>query len=131
VLKMLNEIINDTKNLETEATRDEEDAQKGYESFVANTNASLEEKNRMIINMNEEKAAKETELSEALGDQEGKNFDLDALTSERTDLHKRCDFVVKNFTVRQDARDQEVEALRQAKAILSGSNFGGAFLQKA
>jgi len=41
-----------------------------------------------------------------------------------------CDFVVKNFEIRQTARDEEVEALRQAKAILSGAKFE-AFLQGA
>ena len=37
--------------------------------------------------------------------------------------------VLKNFDIRQEARDQEVEALRQAKAILSGAKFS-MFLQK-
>jgi len=36
---------------------------------------------------------------------------------------------VKNFDLRQSARDEEVEALRQAKNILSGSSFE-AFLSK-
>jgi len=36
--------------------------------------------------------------------------------------------VIKNFDIRQKARDEEVEALRQAKAILSGAKFE-AFLQ--
>ena len=37
---------------------------------------------------------------------------------------------VKNFEIRQTARDEEIEALRQAKAILSGAKFE-AFLQGA
>ena len=41
---------------------------------------------------------------------------------------RSCDFTLKNFDIRQEARDQEVEALRQAKAILSGAKF--LFLQK-
>jgi len=36
--------------------------------------------------------------------------------------------VVKNFEVRQTARDEEIDALKQAKSILSGSKFS-AFLQ--
>ena len=43
--------------------------------------------------------------------------------NEEADLHKSCDFTIKNFDIRQSARDQEVEALRQAKAILSGAKF--------
>jgi len=36
---------------------------------------------------------------------------------------------MKNFELRQTARDEEVEALRQAKAILSGAKFSE-FLQQ-
>ena len=43
-------------------------------------------------------------------------------------LHSSCDFVLKNFDIRQTARDEEIEALKQAKAILSGAKFE-AFLQ--
>ena len=42
---------------------------------------------------------------------------------------RSCDFTLKNFDIRQEARDQEVEVLRQAKAILSGAKFS-LFLQK-
>ena len=38
--------------------------------------------------------------------------------------------VMKNFEIRQTARDEEIEALKQAKAILSGAKFE-AFLQAA
>lgn len=48
---------------------------------------------------------------------------LEQLANEGADLHKSCDFVVKNFDIRQEARSQEVEALKQAKAILSGAKF--------
>ena len=36
-------------------------------------------------------------------------------------LHKECDFFVKNFEVRQKALADEIEALGQAAAILSGA----------
>merc|ERR1719399_2789429 len=99
------------------------DAQKAYETVVKDTNASIEDKNRDITNKSSVKAtaesdktateeAKETALNEQ---QQNKNSEAD--------LHKSCDFVLKNFDIRQAARDQEVEALRQAKAILSGAKF--------
>jgi hypothetical protein len=45
--------------------------------------------------------------------------------NQAVDLHKACDFILQNFDIRQEARDQEIEALAQAKAILSGADFGG------
>jgi len=40
------------------------------------------------------------------------------------------DWKRKNFEIRQTGRDEEIEALKQAKAILSGAKFE-AFLQSA
>ena len=37
------------------------------------------------------------------------------LANENADLHKSCDFVLKNFEIRQTARGEEIEALQQAK----------------
>lgn len=128
VLTLLQTIMHDTKTLETETIRAEEDAQKAYEGFVAETDSSVETKTKARIDAEEDKAKKEVDLGDAQEEREGLQFTLDGLQVENTDTHKQCDFVLKNFEVRQEARDQEVEALRQAKSILSGANFG--FLQK-
>lgn len=55
-------------------------------------------------------------------------LELEQLSNYNAQLHQSCDFVMKNFDLRQTARDEEVEALKQAKAILSGADFE-AFLQ--
>eukprot|EP00397_Hematodinium_sp_SG-2012_P018460 GEMP01018913.1.p1 GENE.GEMP01018913.1~~GEMP01018913.1.p1 ORF type:complete len:653 (-),score=219.28 GEMP01018913.1:660-2618(-) len=128
VLNLLNQIITDTKTLEAEAQRAEDDTQKAYEGFVAETNRSVETKTKGSINAEENKAKKEVERSEAQEEREGLQFKLDELANAEADFHKSCDFVLKNFEVRQEAREQEVQSLRQAKDILSGANFG--FLQK-
>merc|ERR1719219_3100227 len=65
VMKMIEEIINDAKAMEAEAIRSEEDAQKAYEDFVKETNASIEAKSKEIVNKSEEKAKKENSLVEA------------------------------------------------------------------
>merc|ERR1719436_1007002 len=57
-------------------------------------------------------------------------LELEDLSNYNAELHAECDFTLKNFEVRQTARDEEVEALRQAKAILSGAKFAE-FLQRA
>jgi len=57
-------------------------------------------------------------------------LDLEQLSNYNAQLKQSCDFVLKNFALRQTARDEEVEALKQAKAILSGADFE-ALLQAA
>merc|ERR1719215_1237798 len=125
---MLQQIISDAKAMEAEAIRAEEDSQKAYEDFVKETNASIEAKNADIVNKSEVKAKAEMGLVKAKQGKESTMVELQQLSNYNSELHGSCDFVMKNFELRQTARDEEVEALKQAKAILSGADFT-AFLQ--
>jgi len=130
VMQLIQQIIGDAKAMEAEAIRSEEDAQKAYEDFVKETNASIEAKSRDIVNKSESKAKAETALVDAQKAKAAVMLELEQLSNYNAELHQSCDFVLNNFDLRQAARDEEVEALRQAKAILSGANFQ-AFLQHA
>jgi len=130
VMGMIQQIINDAKAMEAEVIRSEEDAQKAYEDFVKDTNNSIEEKSKDIVNKSESKAKAEADLVEAKEDKEAVMLELEQLANYKAELHSSCDFVLKNFEIRQTARDEEIEALKQAKAILSGAKFE-AFLQAA
>merc|ERR1719456_99064 len=129
VMGMLEQIMRDTETLEAEAIKAETDAQKAYETYVKDTNKSIEEKTRDITNKTEEKATAEADKVAAEEAKETAMNEQQQLMNENADLHKSCDFTLKNFEIQQTARDQEVEALRQAKAILSGAKFSE-FLQK-
>jgi hypothetical protein len=128
VLGLIQQIINDAKAMEAETIRSEEDAQKAYEDYVKDTNASIEEKNRDIVHKSKTKAKAEADLVQAKDDHEAVLLELEQLGNYKSELHGSCDFIVKNFDIRQSARDEEIEALRQAKAILSGADFSE-FLQ--
>jgi len=130
VMDMIKQIISDAQAMEAEAIRSEEDAQKAYEDFVKETNASIETKSKEIVNKSEEKSKAEGELVETKESKEAVVLELEQLSNYNAELHQACDFMLKNFEVRQTARDEEVEALKQAKAILSGAKFEE-FLQGA
>merc|ERR1712050_750091 len=123
VMSMIQQIISDAKAMEAETIRAEEDAQKAYEDFVKETNASIEAKSKSIVNKSELKAKAEANLVETKEAKEAALLELEQLSNYNAELHQSCDFVLKNFDVRQTARDEEVEALKQAKAILSGAKF--------
>jgi DNA repair exonuclease SbcCD ATPase subunit len=130
VMGMIQQIINDAKAMEAEAIRSEEDAQKAYESLVKDTNNSIDQKSKDIVNKSESKAKAEADRVEAKENKEAVMLELEQLANYKAELHSSCDFVMKNFEIRQTARDEEIEALKQAKAILSGAKFE-AFLQSA
>jgi len=128
VMGMMQGIIDDAKAMEAEAIRGEEDSQKAYEDFVKDTNTSIEAKTKDIVSKTEMKAKAEGEKVEAETEHESVMGELEQLMNENADLHKSCDFTLKNFELRQTARDDEIEALKQALAMFSGASFS-AFLQ--
>jgi chromosome segregation ATPase len=128
VMGMIQTIIDDAKHEEQETITAEADAQKSYEAFVKDTNESIDEKTKDIINKSEEKARLEEELTKTQETMAGVLTDLEGLMQEAADLHGECDYTLKNFEVRQAARMGEIEALKQVKAILSGAKFSN-FLQ--
>merc|ERR1719321_2543336 len=125
---MIQQIINDAKAAEAEAIKAEEDAQKAYESFVKDTNTGINERSKSIVEKTEAKAKAEGEKTKSEQALEEVVLELDGLSTENSDLHHSCDFVLKNFEIRQTARAQEIEALRMVKQILSGAKFSD-FLQ--
>merc|ERR1719195_2145408 len=127
---MIEQIISDAKAMEAEAIRSEEDAQKAYEDFVKETNNSIEAKSKDIVNKSEEKSKKEGELVDAKKAKDSVVLELEQLSNYNAELHQSCDFVLNNFDLRQTARDEEIEAPRQAKAILSGAKFEEFLQQK-
>jgi len=123
VLTMIQSVINDAKMMEKEAIMAEQDSQSAYESFVKNTNDEIAAAMKSTTAKTESKAKAEEANTQAKADLKATMSALEQLASYAADVHQSCDFVLKNFEVRQEARDQEVEALRQAKAVLSGADF--------
>jgi len=127
VMGMMSGIINDAKAMEAEAIRGEESAQKTYEEFVMDSNNSIEEKTKDIVGKSDAKAKAEGAKVEAETERDNVLGELEQLANENADLHKSCDFTLKNFELRQTAREEEIEALKQSIAMFSGASFS-AFL---
>mmetsp|Transcript_21703 Transcript_21703/g.67713 ORF Transcript_21703/g.67713 Transcript_21703/m.67713 type:complete len:679 (+) Transcript_21703:68-2104(+) len=123
VMDMLKDVLADTKKMEDEAIRDEEDMQKAYEDFVTETNKGVDVRSRKIVEKTQAKAKTEKDLLETTEMKDSALLELEQLSTYDAQLHSSCDFVMKNFDVRQTARDEEIEALRQAKKILSGDKL--------
>ena len=64
-------------------------------------------------------AKAETEGAQLAND--GSLASLDQLLKAQ---HLDCDWLLKYFQTRQEARQQEMDAIGDAKAVLSGANFG-------
>jgi len=121
VTVMLENLITETKQLEAEATEGEKEAQAAYEQFMTESNALMAAKMEAIVNLGKELAANEEDLLTAETDLKNTIDDMEEIAGTVADLHSACDFVLKNFGLRQKARGEEIEALQQALGILSGA----------
>lgn len=122
VIALIDQILTDAKQVEDDTTRAEENSQKAYEDLVQETNTAIGANEDSIVNKQDSKAQAELQLGNEKASRDSTVQELERLSSEATDVHASCDFILKNFDVRQTARDEEIEALRSAKAILSGSS---------
>merc|ERR1719265_3058046 len=121
VIKMIEDCIKDAAKSEAEAIASEQDAMAAYQNFMKDSNESIIKYTEAINNMSQEMAKAKEELVNVKEDLDGVNVEIQDLTETDADLHKSCDFLLKNFDVRQAARADEVDALNEAKAILSGA----------
>merc|ERR1719424_2615876 len=123
VMSMIEKLIYDTKEITAESKKSEGEAQAGYEALVADTNASITDLSKSITSKTKAKAQAKKDLSMTNSDLGDSVTELENLGKYNGDLHAECDYVMKNFGIRQQARSEEVEALQQAKQILNGANL--------
>merc|ERR1719265_274848 len=121
VVAMLEEILADTRKTEDQAMTSEQDSQSAYENFMKDSNKSILKTTQAISDMTGARATAKEELSMAKTDFSQTMAELESLDQTNADLHKSCDFILKNFDSRQAARSAEMDALREAKNILSGA----------
>mmetsp|Transcript_75730 Transcript_75730/g.239481 ORF Transcript_75730/g.239481 Transcript_75730/m.239481 type:complete len:707 (+) Transcript_75730:93-2213(+) len=124
VLQVLAKVIKDAEIAEQEIARSEQKAQEDYAAFVKDATASIEADRAAIKQKTKQVAEASAEKSETEEAQLANGEDL----AKQNDLlkahHLECDFVLKYFDVRQKARAEEMDSIKDAKAILSGADFG-------
>jgi len=120
VLAMLEEVVADSKKSEDDAIASEVDGQTAYENMMKDSNKAITSNTKKITNLSEAAAKAKESLSMAGTDLKTTVAELGNLNDISGDLHKDCDFVIKNFDARQAARAAEIDAMIEAKNILSG-----------
>lgn len=128
VVSLLQSIIAESEDVEKKALNAENDSQKTYEEYIADSNAANAAASENIMNKSGAMAKADKDKIQATESRDATIQDLLLLGEANAALHQECDFLIKNFEVRQNARAEEIDSLFNAKAIFSGANFG--FLQQ-
>eukprot|EP00929_Paragymnodinium_shiwhaense_P057190 TRINITY_DN2861_c0_g1_i1.p1 TRINITY_DN2861_c0_g1~~TRINITY_DN2861_c0_g1_i1.p1 ORF type:complete len:718 (-),score=350.64 TRINITY_DN2861_c0_g1_i1:136-2289(-) len=124
VLQIIQKIISEASSEEAAIIANEESAQKAYEAIVKDLNKGIEA-NEMAQTQKtqevEEASGKKSETEAALLSNGEELTKMDHMLKAR---HVECDWLLQYFDVRQQARQEELDSIADAKAILSGANFG-------
>merc|ERR1740139_465869 len=120
---MIDLLVADLDKEWKEATVNEKDAQQEYEAMMQDASAKRAADSKSITQKSAEKASTEEAL-QAEQDRRG-NTATELMNTAKyiSSLHGECDWLLKYFDVRKEARSGEVEALSNAKAVLSGADY--------
>eukprot|EP00747_Dinoflagellata_sp_TGD_P018289 gnl/TRDRNA2_/TRDRNA2_126395_c0_seq2.p1 gnl/TRDRNA2_/TRDRNA2_126395_c0~~gnl/TRDRNA2_/TRDRNA2_126395_c0_seq2.p1 ORF type:complete len:674 (+),score=217.08 gnl/TRDRNA2_/TRDRNA2_126395_c0_seq2:103-2022(+) len=121
IIMLIESIISDAKMLQQEAEHDEKTAVELYEKFKTKTGDAIKAKKEGITNKTADKAEAEQDLSTAKEQHRDTMATLEGLSNAKGALHERCDYILKNFDVRQAALDDEIKALKDSYAYLHGA----------
>jgi chromosome segregation ATPase len=123
--RLKNDLAKDQQAIEME----EKTAQKDYEELRADSAATRAQDSTTITETEAQKAGLEGDLEAAKEAKANANTELSGTQEYIAQLHGSCDFLLQNYDLRKEARANEVDALKKAKAVLSGADYS--FLQHA
>merc|ERR1711920_869420 len=123
VISMIDLLVADLDKEMQEAGVNEKNSQEEYETMMRESAAKRAADSKSITDMSAEKAATEESLqaeTDTKADTTGEHMNT---MKNIASLHAECDWLVKYYDVRKQARAGEVEALQNAKAVLSGASY--------
>merc|ERR1719498_1652645 len=122
--RLKNDLEKDTQAIEME----EKQAQKDYEELMSDSAATRAQDAKSITEKEGQKAGLEGDLEAAKESKKNAQTELMGIQEYIAQLHGSCDFLLQNYDLRKEARANEVDALKKAKAVLSGADYS--FLQR-
>merc|ERR1719251_884853 len=123
VTQMIDLLVKDLDKELTEAEVMEENAQKDYEGLMAESATKRTDDAKSMSDKSASKAAMEEALENEQDKKASTGKELMVTLKYIKNLHAECDWLMKYFDARAEARAGEIDALGKAKAVLSGADF--------
>lgn len=123
VIAMIDTIIADIDKEISENETEEKLAQEEYETLMADSAEKRALDSKTLTEKAGVKANTEAELAHKTDEHKSTVKELWATEEYIGALHGECDWLLKYFDMRKDARNGEINSLEKAKAVLSGADF--------
>merc|ERR1719188_2676909 len=120
---MMDLLVKDLDKEMAEAEAAEKDAQQDYQQLMAESAAKRSEDSKSLTDKEASKAQLEGILQQHQDDKKSLSNELAATLQYQHSLHSECDWLLKYFDARTEARAGEIDALGKAKAVLQGADY--------
>jgi len=127
VIAMMDLLVKDLDKEMTVAETEEKDAQADYESMTADAATKRADDSKLLEDKESARADAQAALQTEKDNKASTEKKLMGQNEYIASLHADCDFVLKYYDVRKEARSDELDALDKAKAVLNGADYS--FLQ--
>merc|ERR1719205_253665 len=114
-------MISDVDKEIVESKVEENNAQKEYETLIGDSAMKRRRDSKSLGEKESAKADLEGALQHMAKEEKSTKFEVVSTAESLKDLHMECDWLRGNFQVRKEARAGEIDALKNAKALLSGA----------
>jgi len=123
VISMIDTLIKELDTELTEAETEEKLAQEEYEELMTDSAQKRSADSKSLSDKSSVKSDTESQLIDLEEGHKSSVSELMAVAEYIGNLHGECDWLIKFFDVRKEARTGEIDALGKAKAVLSGADF--------
>jgi FtsZ-binding cell division protein ZapB len=123
VMKMMDLLVKDLEKSMQEAQHEEKESQKDYEQMLQDSAEKRALDQQSLTDKNIAKASMEADVESSKEAKSSAGTELMATEKYISSLHGECDFLLQYFDVRKEARTGEVDALVNAKSVLSGADL--------
>jgi len=127
VIALMDLLVKDLDKEMTEAEFTEKDAQGDYETFMTDSAEKRALDSKTLSDKESTLADTKARLEEEKTGLAAASKELMATVQYISSLHSDCDWLIKYFDMRSEARTNEIDAMQKAKAILNGADYS--FLQ--
>lgn len=121
VIAMMEGIIHELKMGMKDSEYAEKTAADDYAKLMTESQETRAQDTKSITDKSAAKADLEAKLVEAKDEGAKADDELAIVGKTIADLHASCDFLIQNYDLRKEARANEVDALKNAKAMLAGA----------
>merc|ERR1719262_100460 len=121
VIAMMDQIIHDLEMDMKDMENAEKTAQADYADLMSESQETRAQDSKSIADKSAAKADLEGKLVESKDTAAKAEEEMAIIKKAIADLHASCDFLIQNYDLRKEARANEIDGLKNAKAMLAGA----------